>query len=232
MKNSFKEIKELYKNPRGRALLFFIFYFIFFMFIFLLLRTSNNKYNSYDYEMGRQYSFNTSAILNNNYKYYYDIHLDDKDEVITGEKYNDKEMFTYNNKNYYYTNGNYYVKDKEWVETSVPFKYSDFLDAKKVLSLVGLAYYESKTSYESGKNVYNFLISTNTINKEFNKIDSDYDEIPNRLIISTDENNSVNSINIYLDSYCVLNKKCNKSLKINLNFSEFGKVEKIKSPII
>ena len=79
---------------------------------------------------------------------------------------------------------------------------------------------------------YNYLLSTNTINKEFYNMVSDFLEEPNQIVVSTDEEKHINQVLFLLDSYCSLNKTCIKNLKIDIQFDQIGKIEKIDKPII
>jgi hypothetical protein len=235
MKKIFETIKELNKTPRGKAILFFGFYLIFFIFIIIFVRVgSRNSTGSYEYEKGNgtsNYNFDISGIANSNYKFTYTITVDGVASVYSGEKYEDTELITYNNNNYYRNGDNYFINNTLWIKSDNPYIYSDFLEYDNISNLLVAASYESKTSYDSGKEIYNFLISTNTINQLLNNINSDFLEEPNRITISSDEDKNINEIIYYLDSYCTLNKLCNNSLKIDLVYDDFGNVEEIENPI-
>jgi hypothetical protein len=235
MKKIVETIKELNKTPRGKAVLFFGFYMVFFIFIIIFVRVgSRNSTGSYEYEKGNSssnYNFDISGIANGNYKFTYTITVDGVDTVYSGEKYEDTELITYNNNNYYRNGDNYFINNTLWIKSGNPYIYSDFLEYDNIANLLVAASYESKTSYDSGKEIYNFLISTNTINQLLNNINSDFSEEPNRITISSDEDKNINEIIYYLDSYCTLNKLCNSSLKIDLMYDDFGNVEEIENPI-
>ena len=232
MKKKFEFLGDMSKNPRGKAILFFGGYLILFLVIFLIIGTSNSSSSkATDYEEGIPYRFYTSLLEKKNYHYTYKVVLDDNVSIIDGDKYEDREMFTYQDKKYYKEEDDFYVYSDKWVKTEIPYKFSNFLDVEKAIGLVSLATYDSTTNYQSGKTNYNFLISSNTINKVFDNIDSDFMEEPNTLIVSTDENKQVNKVSFTLDSYCVMNKVCNKSLRIDLDFSRFGEVKEITNPV-
>ena len=229
MKKKFEFLGEMSKNPQGKALMFFGGYLILFVVIFLIIATSNSSSSTAtDYEKGIPYSFNTGLLETHNYHYTYKITLDDDVSVVDGDRYEDKEVFTYKDKKYYKEKNDFYTYGDKSMKIETPYKFSDFLDIEKVIGLVEFATYESSTNYESGKTNYNFLISTNTINKVFSNIDSDFMEEPNTIIISIDTNKQVNKASLNLDSYCVMNKLCNKSLRIDLDFSKFGEIKEIK----
>ena len=84
-----------------------------------------------------------------------------------------------------------------------------------------------KTDYQSGNTKYGFLISSNTINSLINNKETDIDEMPNKIIVNTNEEEYVSEINYDLDSYCINNKLCKKNLEINLSYDSFGEIDKI-----
>jgi len=234
MKKLFEKIKEIKKMPRGNAILFFGFYFVFFLIVFLLLNTGSGKpITSNDYKINKAYSFNTNYLQENNYSFDYTISLDDIKYKYSGKRNGDVSSFNFNERKYYSNKDNYLVYQDTWIKSDNPFVVDEmFVNANEIIKLIELAAYESKTEYDSGKKIYNFLISTNTINQYIYNINSDFFEEPNRIIISTDENNSVSSITLNLDSFCTLNKQCQKNLRVELLFDNFGNIEEIESPII
>lgn len=232
MKKNIENIKELKEKKYGKVILFFGFYLLFFLFLAIFARVGRrNSTLSSDYERG---STDKGMILenleNSNYKYVYTITLDDIKYTCSGEKYGNLELFEFNNQKYYYDGVNYYLYGT-LNNIDYPLGYREFLDFKKVINLSKLGYLESSTNYEDGKVNYNYLVSSNTINKEFNFNETDFDEIPNNLIIGTDKDKNINHIDFKLDSYCLLNNLCNKNLRVELSYSDFGKVEKIVNSI-
>ena len=141
------------------------------------------------------------------------------------------ERFQFQEKEYYRDSDKFFVKEEAWIKADSPYLFEKFLDTSTISSLIQASTYLSKTSYDSGKTTFNLLLSTNTINSMIHQIDSDFMEEQNQIIISTDENRVVNQITFLLDSYCTLNHFCEKNLKIELNYDDFGKIEKIENPI-
>lgn len=228
MKNFFKLIKDVNSTPKGKALLFFGFYFIFFVVIILFIRFSSRipVMQSEDYENGQvSYSFKIDNILKNNYVYSYVISLDGADYQYDGQRYKDMEMFQFNNKEYFRKEDEYFIKESLWIKGDNPYMFKEFFDVNNLGLLIDLASYEAKTTYESGKIKYNFLISSNTINQNIYKINSDFLEEPNEVIVSTDEEKNLNEVILDLDSYCKMNQLCQNSLKIKLKYDQFGEVE-------
>ena len=118
-----------------------------------------------------------------------------------------------------------------WVKSENPFIFSDFFYSESMVNLIKYSFFESKTLYEDGKTTYNLLVSTNTINKLLHNEDSDFDEVPNKLLVTIDENRNIKEISMELNSYCILNKKCEKSLNINMKYDNYSEIDKIDSPI-
>lgn len=226
----FNEIKEM-KN--GKAILFFGFYLFFFIVLFLTIKFSDKRPlpSSDEYEKGSNYTFYLDNIASNNYHYLYTITLDGVKYEYDGVKYNNQELFNMNTINYYRKGDAFFTNNGIWIKSENPYIYDKFLDINNISEIIELATYESKTSYEDGRQKYNFLISSNTLNQKLNNIDSDFLEEPNQLVISTDKNKYVEEIGFKLDNYCTLNKLCQDSLEIKLNYDKFGEIEEIDSPI-
>ena len=228
-----KKIKELIKgleeNPRGKSVMFFAFYFVFFLILIVTLRFGDRKsYNSSDYESGIPYSFSLDKVLKKNYSFFYNIKLDEEENIYTGKRLKKKMSFSYKDKNYYYNGKKFFIKEKELLEIENPILFFELLDEDNLNKMISASSYESKTSYESGKTLYTFLISSNTINKLVNNLDSDYFEEPNKIVISTDNDNNVEDIHLMLDSYCSVNSLCEKSLDIKLSYADFGDIKDIE----
>lgn len=232
MKNLIEKLEEIKNSPRGGAIFFFAFYFLFFVFVFALLGIGHNNSNtSKKYEGNKSTNYN--GMSNKNYDFIYKINLDGIEYNYIGKQNNDKSLFEFNGNNYYVAGDKYFIYDGSNLNSvNSPYIVDEiFVDSDKISELIKLASFESKTEYESGKKNYNYLISSNTINKYFYNIDSDYLENPNRLVVIANENNIVDNVVLYLDSFCVLNKTCQNSLRIELSYSNFGKIEEINNPI-
>ncbi len=228
-------IKELKKTSRGRGILFFGFYMIFFLVLFLILHfASRAPLKEAVYDKGNPYKYNINNITSDNYQYTYEISIDDKTIFVEGEKYNDKEKFKMGNKEYYKNEDSYFVNENGvWIKCSSPYlEIVDYvIDVDNVKKILEEAYYVSKTSYESGKETYNFLMSSNNFNLLVHNLDTDIDDVSNEITLSTDENLYTNLLKFKLDSYAKVNKLCQNTMEIRLNFDNYGEVEEIRSPL-
>ena len=232
MKEIIEKVKELRKSNIGKAILFFGFYFIFFFIISLIARFGGRSYTpAEEYEKSEAFTLSYGKLLNKNYHFNYSIYLDDSVYSYVGDSYEDSSLFKYNDKEYFKIEDNYFVNDTIWIKSDNPIKFNSFLEIDNIVSIINSSYFDSQTSYNSGKTLYNYLVSSNSLNKLLDNKDTDYSEEPNKIVISEDENKNIDKITYYLDSYCSLNKVCNKSLKIEALYDNYGKVSKIDNPI-
>ena len=226
------KIKEMSKDTKGKAVLFFGFYIIFFAGVFLFINLTDSKLTyGDDYERSTvSYTFNLDNIFKENYSFTYDITLDNNFYSYFGAKKEEVESFKYNNLDYYRDGEKFLVKKDEWIEAENPYVYREYLNNKNIKMILENAYFVSKTVYESGKNTFNFAISSNTLNNLLYGLNTDFDEVPNEIIISTDENKNVNNIIFNLNSLCKNNDFCNYGFKVDLKFDNFGDIEGILDP--
>ena len=226
IKEVISKIQEFRKKSYGNSILFFGFYLIFFIIVIALIRTSPAKK---DVEYQKNNMVGITSILNKNYSFSYKVVLDNNTYLYKGDRLGDNLSFTYNEKEYFQNNSNTYIKEENWISIENPIKFKYFFNEENLEKILNNLYYESNTTYESGKIVYNFLISSNSLNSLIDNNETDYDEIPNKVTISV--NNDIESISFDLDSYCKINKLCNNSLKINIDYDNYNGVKEIINPI-
>ena len=233
MKNYIKKIKEIKEKPNGNALLFFGFYFIFFLVLILILKFSSTGGNNstLDYEKGVQYYIDTNKLLANNFSYVYKVNLDNETFEFEGNCYLETEEFVYNELEYYRNEDNYFVNNPLWIKTKNPNIFSGFMNSINIKTIIESSTFDYKTEYESGKKLYSFLISTDTLNNIIDNQYTDFSDNPNRVEFSLNSDGDIEKIFFDLDNYCVSNKKCTKSLKLELEYDNYGTVKKIDNPI-
>lgn len=224
--------KTIKKSSRGNAILFFTFYFFFFLFLIIFLSGKKGNYHRGQYESGNQSFFSLNELFDKNYEFSYEIELDNNNYLYSGKRYNDRELFTYQDKEYYREGESFYVKEDVWNKVENPNLFYKFFNEDNIGNLLTASSYASHTNYESGKNTYNYLLSSNTINQFLNNISSDFFEEPNQVVVHVNENGIVDEIDYYLDSYCQLNNLCEKSLSLKLSFSNYGSVQVIEKPVL
>lgn len=233
MKKWLEKIKEIKEQKNCKAILFFGFYMIFFLVLILTIKFSEKRPlpSADEYEKGSKYTFYLDNIAGNNYHYVYTITQDGVKYEYDGVKYNEQELFKFNLKDYYRNDDNFFINNGIWLKNESPYVYDKFLDINNVAQIIEAATYDSKTSYDNGREIYNFLISSNTLNQKLDNIDSDYFEEPNEIVVSTDKDKYVEEIIFNLDSYCTMNKFCQNSLEIKLAYDRFEEIEEIKNPV-
>lgn len=230
-------IKDLLKTPRGRGILFFVAYFLFFLAVILLVRFGNRgSVIGSDLDYGKKYNFSLSNITDENYDFSYEVTIDNITTAYQGSRYDDVELFKVNDgvniSEYYRDLDNYFINNGQlWLKSENPYRYYQFIDINNISNIIDSATYISNTSYESGKSVYNFQISTATITKLFENLDIDIDEVPNELMVITDEDGYVNEFQFKLDSYCSFKQICSDGMRIVLKYDNYGKVKEITSPL-
>ena len=140
-------------------------------------------------------------------------------------------FFEVNNQKYYYDGEQYYQGDTKWTLCDNPLAYPEFFDTESVLSLLRASSYLAKTTYESGRIHFHYLLSSNTIFSMIKGIDADYFEEPNSVEIDIDENKRMDHIIFQLDSYGKLNQICQNTFRIDLEYDRFGEIKDIASPL-
>lgn len=235
-KSIIKFILDLRKTERGKAILFLGFYFVFFLVLIIFIRVSSNNYKGPLYELyseeARMYTYD--KILAENYNYTYTISIDDNVYVYNGQKYNNMELFTFNDVNYFFDGVDYYIIDSVnnmFIKVDNPNKLSDFTTFLRLGEVIEDATYVSKTEFGDGKTLFNYLISSNSMIKVLDDIDTDIDEVPNSVVFNTSGDNlHIDSIDLDLTSYGKYKNICLNSLKINISYYNFGEVLEIVSP--
>lgn len=219
MKKLIEYIKELRKKPYGNAVLFFGFYIIFFTIISIMARTGSVGNVGQDNE-------STGVVVNNlekyNYSFEYKVVLDNDTYSYTGNKEYNTIYYKYNGEDYYNRDDKSYIKEDNWKEVDNPIKFYSFLKETNMNNIINSSYIDSKNNYDNGEVAYNLLVSSNTLNKMINGVETDYDEIPNKIKVSVN-NGYISEINYNLDNYCKEKDSC-KSLNIIVNYKEFNKI--------
>lgn len=233
MKNVIENIKEISKKPNGNAIMFFGFYLVFFIILFLVIKgTGNRDRLLQEYEKGDTSLSNFNGILSKNYMFDYKVNIDGVTYDYYGKRNEDVYSFKFNGNDYYIGNDVVLVNKGTWLRCDNPFISVISINEDNFMDIINSASYDSKTEYEDGRVNYNLLISTNTLNKIINNRDTDYDEVPNSLIISTDKDNKVNKIELKLNKfYCEDSMACNNSIDLEVSFDMFGSVGEIDNPV-
>lgn len=226
-----KFIKESWKDPQKKAILMLIIMFLFFSFVVISVRTTHsNMDKEVENPKDNTFEFSLSNIENSNYHFIYTVKVDDNITIYEGDRFYDKELFSIG-EDKYYRYKDVYLKDIKgvWSTFDNPYLFSDFKEIDKIQSLLKLSSFLSKTEYNDSNKVYNYNITTSTILKTLESIETDIDDISNVISITTDSEGNAIEINYDLSSYSIYKKLGNK-VSLNIKYTKFGEIENIEDP--
>ena len=204
-------------DKKKKGIIFVLFYLVFFtMVIFLIInirkenrnRYLNNKKNNT--KINNNLNINIDKILSNNYKYSYNIIIDNDIYVYSGSRKGDIEEF-YDNKYYYYKEGDKYYKNDgvKYIPFNNPNKYSYIND--KIKDILNSSTLISEVKYNTGSKIYNMGITVDSLVKMFDNISSDLSLNNDLVTYVSDDNNNIVEISYDFTNYF---KYKNKLLKI------------------
>lgn len=219
-------------DPKGRAILFFGFYFVFFTAVIIFLRSSDGKVSSYDSNVVDEnpLAFEVDSF-EKNYHFHYTVTVDSDSYLYDGIRNGSREQFSFQNKKYYYDGSTYFVYRDAWVKDENPYLYSEFLNFDNIVELLRKSYFESETTYKSGKITYHFSLDTNVIYQTLFLKDTDFDGKENSIVVRINEDKNVESVVFDLENYCVSLDNCKDNLKISLEYDQMGEILEIKNPL-
>ena len=222
-----KQIRKISSDKQKRAIFSLIVMFLF-CFLLILSARSGKSYNSVTTEVNDKQSlnFSVSNIEYGNYHFVYTINTDNNEVKYEGNNYNNKALFNDLEGNYLLY-GNTYFKDFNgvWSKTEVSdlFKFTNISNIKNILEESML---DNKTEYSNKESIFNYSVTTSTIDKIINDLDTDIADELNTISITTSSDNEVYKIVFNLTPYSMY--KYNTSTMITLEYSEFGAIEEIK----
>ena len=232
-----KFIKDLYQSKRGRAILFFIFYFIFFFVLISLIRTnysSNRNVNpNNDNSVSTEYKLD--GIKNGNYHFTREENINGVITNFTGDKADNKTegVMTLNNTftNYFiYDNINLIKTTDKYEVTTDLYHFNNITADYNIENILKRSTLISKTEYETGNTLYNYEITSNTIDSILNGTNIDIADIPNSIILESNEDDEVVKITYNLSSYATYSNNAPTTISIIITYSNFGEIENIEVP--
>ena len=232
--NLFNKLKS---TPRGQALLFFGGYAIFFIFIMIIVRIMGSGSTvGKTYDEAKGYGFSVVNITEDNYSFNHSVLLDGITSNYKGNRKDGEERLVLSNNlgTYdYYGKGIDYFNNKSglWIKSDTPYLFSEFFNIDNINYLINKAKLDYKTDYESGKKIYNFLITSTTIHNYFDGTDMDIADDPNEIVVHVDENDLVKKFEFKLNNYCKAINACISELNITLEYDEYGEIKEITSPL-
>lgn len=228
-----EQLKELWKNPRSRAIAFFAVYFVFFFLVAMMIRSgaSQEPTSSSNSSLTANYQF---TLLNqNNYHYIYQITKDHEVITFEGDRSETKEEFLVRkgaeDKEYFNNDGIFLVHDDLWKLASSPYIYEEFYRISQIEMLLKTATLLSKTEYQDQVTKYVYQLSTTSIVSLFEARDIDLMDDPNELALFV-RDGQVYQIEWDLSSYATYLEEEEKTLKMELSYSRFGEIGELEIP--
>ena len=179
------------------------------------------------------YKFNN--IKNENYHFVFTKEEDGIISVYEGDRYEDKMTYTLTKNNQtvkYYKDGytTYKSDNGKYVVVNDPIDFNSFLSGQVLKNLIGGSKCYSRTEYADNDDVtYNYYLSTVTIATFIDSETNDIDDMPNEVYATINDSNELYKIELVLDNYYKYKNNKDKSYKLTLKFSKFGKIKNIES---
>ena len=114
--------------------------------------------------------------------------------------------------------------------TSELYHFNNITDDNNISRILKKATLISKTEYETGNILYNYEITTNTINKIVNGKEIDIADIPNKIALETNEEDEVIKITYDLSSYATYINNISTTITIAIDYSNFNEIKDIEIP--
>ena len=229
MKNSkdfFKNIKNILKTPRGKAISFFSFYLIFFIVIIVMIRSNPSTLD--DDVITPKFDF--SLIESNNYHFHYQDVLGNSSIIYDGDRNNDSALFTKSdsvNSLSIYSSGSIYLgkgTNNEYVMIDNPYLFPELKDLDSIKKMLNKATYIS-----TGNLKKTYQISTTTLVSLFDNKEIDLDDMPNTIVVTTNSDGQIYKLEYDFSSYSIY--RGYGAYQSSLLYSNFSNVPEIEKPV-
>ena len=215
MKN-IKELKEMLKNPKKKALVQLGLYAIFFIFVAILLRGADNKPTKIIEEQKSPIEF-YEDMESYNYKVTY-TNID-KVDTIDGIYVDNISIFNFNNFKYYYEEDLYIIDNDSYYLMDIEYNISKIFN-NNLINIIEDLEEESKTTYKDGTIVTNYTIDSNELYNYLFDLEYNYD---NKCTITITENEN-EIYNIVID----INNLGLNLTKIEVEYSNMDMIEDLE----
>ena len=229
LKNTYKDISN---DSQKKAWIILSVYFIFFAVIIFSIRSNQTKSNNQN-KSNSNLPFSISSIKTNNYDFKYTVNFDNNIITYEGKNYQNNSLFTVNNLDTYYKDGEAYFKKENqvFVNSDNPYKFGELRNIDVIEKILNQAKLESHTIYEDSTKSYNYQITTDTLEKIFNNRDIDTDLAINKITVFVDNNKEAYKFNFDFSSYTNYKKYTIDEGIIESTYSNFLGNNKIKEEV-
>lgn len=225
--------KELIKDKKVRAYMFFGFYMIFFIILIFMIRTPHNSSNKNNTNSPSPTPSTDVVEKIRNYQYTYTVKEDNNTVIYSGKAYHNKELFTMikdGETSRYFRLGDEYLinTNNKYIVVDNPYLYNDFFNLDYLEKLLQ---YNIKSTVK--ENVTTYKIDTVAIlNTYYPTIEYDgfsISEVPDDEVVVTRSNDTITKVEFTLDNmiqyYSPYVNENHKTLKITIELYNFGQIE-------
>ncbi len=226
-------LKILWKNPKGKAILFFVFYFFFFLFIGISYRmTPKNSYTLEDFKENEEVaSLSIDSLIKGNYAFTYQEEINGVKKILSGKAYNRmKEVKEQSHLYFLYSGISLERVENVWKVSKNPFYFPEVMEEDAIKQTLSKATFLSKTVYQNGENLYQYEIATTTLLSLYHNENVDLDDLPNQIQVKTDRENQIQEIIYEYSSYDTYLTKEKNKVKIEITYQDYGKIEPLEIP--
>ncbi len=195
-------VNDVFNDSQKKAWVVLGAYFIFFIVIIFSIRSNQTKNDNLN-QNNSNLPFSISKIKSNNYDFKYTVDFDDNIIIYQGKNYQNNSLFTVNDLDTYYKEGEVFFKKENevFVNSDNPYKFSELRNIDIVEKILNQAKLDSHTIYEDSTKIYNYQITADTLEKIFNNRDIDTDLAVNKITVYVDKLNQASKFTFDFSSY-------------------------------
>ena len=225
-------VNDVFNDSQKKAWVVLGAYFIFFIVIIFSIRSNQTKNDNLN-QNNSNLPFSLSKIKSNNYDFKYTVDFDDNIIIYQGKNYQNNSLFTVNDLDTYYKEGEVFFKKENevFVNSDNPYKFSELRNIDIVEKILNQAKLDSHTIYEDSTKIYNYQITTDTLEKVFNNRDIDTDLAVNKITVYVDKLNQVSKFTFDFSSYANYKSYILSKGIVEVEYSNFSGNSPIKENV-
>lgn len=225
-------VNDVFNDSQKKAWVVLGAYFIFFIVIIFSIRSNQTKNDNLN-QNNSNLPFSISKIKSNNYDFKYTVDFDDNIIIYQGKNYQNNSLFTVNDLDTYYKEGEVFFKKENevFVNSDNPYKFSELINIDIVEKILNQAKLDSHTIYEDSTKIYNYQITTDTLEKIFNNRDIDTDLAVNKITVYVDKLNQASKFTFDFSSYANYKSYILSKGIVEVEYSNFSGNSPIKENV-
>lgn len=225
-------VNDVFNDSQKKAWVVLGAYFIFFIVIIFSIRSNQTKNDNLN-QNNSNLPFSISKIKSNNYDFKYTVNFDDNIIIYQGKNYQSNSLFTVNDLDTYYKEGEVFFKKENevFVNSDNPYKFSELRNIDIVEKILNQAKLDSHTIYEDSTKIYNYQITTDTLEKIFNNRDIDTDLAVNKITVYVDKLNQASKFTFDFSSYANYKSYILSKGIVEVEYSNFSGNSPIKENV-